>query len=186
MNIRPHWIDRISRELAQGESVRAGFIEQLERFYEMLMQTVQTGDAGWLDSILFDWGKSSTETNLERGGYEISFIINRMIPLTIEVIRENLDQGRAIETLAVVIPILSHCLSVVIRYEMESRVAHISSELGKAQTQLEELDRSKSNFISVAAHELKTPLTLIEGYTSMMADVIAQTSRDTPIENMLK
>jgi signal transduction histidine kinase len=32
------------------------------------------------------------------------------------------------------------------------------------------LDRSKSDFIAVAAHELKTPLTLIEGYASMMRE----------------
>ncbi|MEW6094620.1 MAG: HAMP domain-containing sensor histidine kinase, partial [Chloroflexota bacterium] len=39
------------------------------------------------------------------------------------------------------------------------------------QTKLERLDRSKSSFISVAAHELKTPLTLVEGYTTMMRDI---------------
>jgi signal transduction histidine kinase len=53
---------------------------------------------------------------------------------------------------------------------METRVAFISNELSEIQTKLERLDRSKSNFISVAAHELKTPLTLIEGYTTMMQD----------------
>ena len=35
---------------------------------------------------------------------------------------------------------------------------------------LERLDKSKSDFISVAAHELKTPLTLIEGYAAMLRD----------------
>jgi signal transduction histidine kinase len=34
------------------------------------------------------------------------------------------------------------------------------------------VDRSKSTFISVAAHELKTPITLIEGYASMMEDLL--------------
>jgi signal transduction histidine kinase len=112
--------------------------------------------------------------------------MNRLIALTIEVIRENLAKEDAIESLAIVIPILSHSLSVVIRYEMESRVTHISNELGKVQAKLEELDRSKSNFISVAAHELKTPLTLIEGYTSMMADILERSSPDTPIDTMLR
>jgi signal transduction histidine kinase len=51
-------------------------------------------------------------------------------------------------------------------------VAHISNELGKTQEKLQQLDRNKSKFISVAAHELKTPLTLIEGYTSMMVDIV--------------
>lgn len=184
--IHPHWVERVSRELARGEGVRAGFVEQLERFYEMLVQTVVTGDTAWLDPILYDWGRSSTETTLEKGEYDVSFLLNRMIPLTIEVIRDCLGKDEALEALAVIVPILSHSLSVVIRYEMETRVAHISGELGRAQEKLQELDRSKSNFISVAAHELKTPLTLIEGYTSMMADIIAQSSKGTPIDKMLK
>jgi len=63
---------------------------------------------------------------------------------------------------------------VVARYEMETRVAHISSEMEKVQKQMERVDKSKSAFISVAAHELKTPITLIEGYASMMDDLIRE------------
>jgi signal transduction histidine kinase len=184
--VRSQWVERVARDLARGEGVRAGFAEQLERFYEMLEQTVVTGDTAWLDPILYDWGRSSTESNLEKGDYDVSFVMNRLITLTIEVLRENLSKEDALEALAAVIPILSHSLSVVSRYEMESRVAHISNELGKVQKKLEELDRSKSNFISVAAHELKTPLTLIEGYTSMLMDIVQRTTKDEQLESMLQ
>jgi signal transduction histidine kinase len=36
------------------------------------------------------------------------------------------------------------------------------------RTQMEEFEKSKSNFVAVAAHELKTPLTLLEGYANMI------------------
>jgi signal transduction histidine kinase len=39
---------------------------------------------------------------------------------------------------------------------------------------MQRVDKSKSAFISVAAHELKTPLTLIEGYASMMEDLMRE------------
>jgi len=87
--------------------------------------------------------------------------------------------------IAAVVPILSHSLSVVVRYEMEKRVAYVSAELNKTQDKLQKLDRNKSNFISVAAHELKTPLTLIEGYTTMLADTVEKTGQ-SPIEGLLK
>ncbi|RJP52533.1 MAG: hypothetical protein C4557_06045, partial [Anaerolineaceae bacterium] len=161
--IRASWVDRISRDLASGEGVRAGFAEQLERFLDLLEQTVVTGDTAWLDPVLYDWGRSPTETNLEQGDYQVSFVLNRMIALTIEVARDTLGKKDALELLAVVIPVLAHSLSVVVRYEMETRVSHISNELGSVQQKLQQLDQNKSKFISVAAHELKTPLTLIEG-----------------------
>lgn len=184
--IRTEWVERISHDLARGEGVRAGFTEQLERFYEMLGQSAATGDPAWLDSILYDWGRASTETNLEKGDYDVAFLLNRMIALTIEVVREQLGSKDAVEALAVIVPILSNSLSVVMRYEMEARVAHISSELGQVQEKLQELDRRKSNFISLAAHELKTPLTLIEGYTSMLTDNVRRSPQDPIMAEMLK
>jgi len=69
------------------------------------------------------------------------------------------------------LPIFTFSLEKAARYEMETHVAFISSELSEIQNKLERLDRSKSSFISVAAHELKTPLTLIEGYTTMLRDI---------------
>jgi len=172
--IRTPWIERVSKDLARGEGVRAGFEEQLVRFYDLLEQSVVSGDTAWLDPILYDWAHSLTETNLDEGGYHVSFLINRMSALTIEVARQDLSKTQALDVLTAVIPIYTHSLGVVFRYEMEARVEHISAELGKVQEKLKHLDRSKSNFISVAAHELKTPLTLIEGYTTMMADQASQ------------
>ena len=182
--IHAPWVERISRELASGEGVRIGFAEQLERFYQLLEQSVMTGDTAWLDPILYDWGHAPTETNLEAGDYFVSFVLNRMVTLTIEVARTRLNKTEALELLAVVIPILTQSLSIVIRYEMETRVAHISDDLNKTQEKLQELDRNKSNFISVAAHELKTPLTLIEGYTTMLVDMAGQ-SAESPISGLL-
>jgi signal transduction histidine kinase len=83
-----------------------------------------------------------------------------------------LTKQQALDLLAAVIPIYTYGLGVVSRYEMETRVEHISREMDKVQKQMRRVDKSKSAFISVAAHELKTPLTLIEGYASMMEDLV--------------
>jgi len=182
--IRPAWISRVSQEMARGMEVRAGFEEQLERFFTLLEQSVTTGDPAWMDPILLDWAKSSTETELEAEPYHVSFLINRMIALTIQVARETLTKQLALDLLAAVIPIYTYGLEVVARYEMETRVAHISSEMAKVQKQMERVDRSKSAFISVAAHELKTPITLIEGYASMMDDLL-RAGKGVNLESLL-
>ena len=172
--IRPAWVIRVGQEMARGMEVRADFEQQLERFFDLLQQSVTTNDLAWLDSILLDWAKSSTETDLEEEPYQISFLINRMIALTIQVARETLTKQQALDLLAAIIPIYTYGLGVVARYEMETRVAHFSSEMAKVQNRMERIDKSKSAFISVAAHELKTPITLIEGYASMMDDLLQQ------------
>jgi len=172
--VRPAWIERVGLELARGMEVRVGFEEQLGRFFDLLEQSVTTGDPAWMDAILLDWAKSSTETDLNEGLYHVSFLLNRMIALTIQVARDELAKQQALDLLAAVIPIYTYGLGVVARYEMETRVAHISNEMDKVQKQMERVDKSKSAFISVAAHELKTPITLIEGYSAMLQDLIRE------------
>jgi len=182
--IRPVWISRVGHELARGMEVRAGFEEQLARFFDLLDQSITTGDPAWMDSVLLDWAKSSTERELEEEPYQVSFLINRLIALTIQIARETLTKQQALDLLAAVIPIYTYGLEVVARYEMETRVAHISSEMETVQKQMARVDRSKSAFISVAAHELKTPITLIEGYASMMVDLLQQ-GKGTNLESLL-
>ena len=48
-----------------------------------------------------------------------------------------------------------------------------NNELGAANDKLRELDRLKSQFLSVATHELRTPLSIILGYNSMLAESLA-------------
>jgi signal transduction histidine kinase len=182
--VRLAWIARVGQELARGMEVRADFEDQLARFFELLEQSLTTGDPAWMDPILLDWAKSSTETELEEEPYHVSYLINRMIALTIQVARETLTKQEALDLLAGVIPIYTYGLEVVARYEMETRVAHISSEMEKVQKRMERVDRSKSAFISVAAHELKTPITLIEGYASMMDDLMQQ-GKGTNLDGLL-
>ncbi len=43
-------------------------------------------------------------------------------------------------------------------------------ELGQTNQKLEKLDKTKSDFISIASHELRTPLTLLVGYGQMLVD----------------
>jgi len=52
--------------------------------------------------------------------------------------------------------------------ELEEMVRQRTNQLQAAYTQLETLDKAKSDFISVASHELRTPLTVISGYVQMM------------------
>jgi signal transduction histidine kinase len=183
--IRPPWIQRVSQSLARGSGVRESFEAQLNRFLDLLEQAVLTGDTAWIDPILKDWARASTETDLERGQYHVAYVMNRIIGLTIEVARESLDELDALELIATVMPVYTYGLEAVTRYEMEARLDHLTAEMADIHKNMEQLDRSKSNFISVAAHELKTPLTLIEGYSAMMGDAASEI-RQPGMEELLQ
>ncbi|MBN1886958.1 MAG: HAMP domain-containing protein [Thermoflexales bacterium] len=60
--------------------------------------------------------------------------------------------------------------------EMTERLSERTKELEKAYHALEQMDKTKSDFIEVAAHELRTPLTLIKGYAQLLEPTIATKS----------
>jgi signal transduction histidine kinase len=169
--IRPSWVRRVANSMARGAGVRENFQGQLDRFYDLLIQAVETGDPAWVVPVLYDWAAAPTQSDLREGEKNISAVLNRMLMITYELARDDLTEQEAMELMGSVLPVYTFALEKAARYEMETRVAFIANEVSEMQTKLERLDRSKSNFISVAAHELKTPLTLIEGYTSMMRDI---------------
>jgi len=53
---------------------------------------------------------------------------------------------------------------------LEDQVKKKTAELRRANAELRQLDRAKSEFISIASHQLRTPLTVIKGYISMMRE----------------
>lgn len=64
--------------------------------------------------------------------------------------------------------------SQIVRFneELESMVAQRTVELRKAYNTLEKLDKTKSDFVRVAAHELRTPLSVIRGYAGMLNEKV--------------
>ena len=183
--IRSAWIRRVANSLARGAGVRENFQEQLERFYNLMTQAIETGDPAWVEPVLFDWAAAPTQSDFREGEKNISAVLNHMLMITFELAREDLTEQDAMELMGAVLPIFTFSLEKAARYEMETHVAFISNELSGVQSKLERLDRSKSNFISVAAHELKTPLTLIEGYTTMMHD-IPETEQSDQLERLIE
>jgi len=54
--------------------------------------------------------------------------------------------------------------------KLEEEVRRKTAQLRKANQELRQLDQAKSEFISIASHQLRTPLTVIKGYISMMRE----------------
>ncbi len=173
--IREPWLKQVTQTLAQGTNLRESIQGQFERFFELLEEALQTGNPAWLDSILLDWINAPTLTQLHEGAQGVSKIINQVISITSATARDTLSDTETLDLLTAILPFYTYALERVARLETEARINYMNNEITEMKDKLEHLDRTKSNFISVAAHELKTPLTLIEGYSSMLRDTVDST-----------
>ena len=167
------WLEAAMEALAEGEGTKHSLRPQLERFFELLVQAVETGDAAWLDSVVYLWVWSQTVSDLSSARTTIVGVLQVLVDVTVRVAREHLSDTEALNMVVALMPYWLHVLEYAANQEMRAQLDHATSELARVQQELERLDKSKSDFISVAAHELKTPLTLIEGYTAMLRDALA-------------
>ena len=60
--------------------------------------------------------------------------------------------------------------SVLGEIKRREELEKLTNELQGAYKELKKLDKAKSEFISIASHQLRTPLTVIKGYVSMMLE----------------
>lgn len=93
-------------------------------------------------------------------------------PLTSKYTRKDI---RLLETIADELVIaIQNALSVhevrEINKNLQQRVDTATKELRSSNAQLQRLDKTKDDFISMASHQLRTPLTSIKGYISMVRE----------------
>ncbi len=72
--------------------------------------------------------------------------------------------------------------------KLKSEVKRATHELEIANAQLRDLDKAKSEFLSIASHQLYTPMTALRGYLSMLreGDYGATPSKQQPIIKILE
>lgn len=168
--VRDKSIQYLANELAREEGIGPQYTNQLDKFFDLLEVSVRSSDPEFIIPIMDDW------LNVELAGRVQSLleIIDQILLGIIKVASEELSSNGSGELYAVLLPIFSFANQYVHAFEIDKRVSQTIQEFSHEKSSLERLDKSKSDFISIAAHELKTPLTLMEGYSAMLREIIEQ------------
>jgi signal transduction histidine kinase len=164
--------NKLVPELADGTITKREITEQFRHFFDFLLDALISGDYSIFNPLLNSWTNDLTQSDLEEKSLVTSAIINKIIEKINLSIFENLSVEDSSVLVKDLLPIYSYLINKSAKYESDKKLSYLQKELTKARSDLKKLDQSKSNFVSVAAHELKTPLTLIDGYTAMMIDTI--------------
>ena len=183
--LREVWLQRSVVLLAQGATLPSDIRSILNRFFDLLIQSAQTQDPACLDTVLFEWSASLTQSDLEGPSSSLIFFLSELERTTFALLCENLSSQAALGAWQGLLPAFQYSFEKAAQLETQAKLNYLAGQLETTRQNLQKLERSKSDFIAVAAHELKTPLTLIDGYAAMLRENLDHEDANQPFRATL-
>ena len=158
MSLLAEWLQE--HKTAVAEIVRQQF-QQQEALYnqaDAFAEAMCQASANQLDQLY-----NTLKQWITPGGSQLSILLSVQHKIS-QHIRQTTTADKALDLIEAVQAQFAWMTLYLVQQETDS----LQKEVDQAKDDAQRLDKHKSDFISVAAHELKTPLTLIEGYTNML------------------
>lgn len=159
------WQSRLLEMLKPEQRLRRILEREFERFYHAQIQAILENNPEIIETLIGEW-----ITGFEPSWPNVKDFLNTIYFSAYEVNGKTNDESLD-EVFGQLIHYHLMAHEYLIKKEANLQLIRVKNEIERVRHELESLDKSKTDFISVAAHELKTPLTLIEGYTSMLREI---------------
>lgn len=176
--IRDSLTQNCQNALAEIAGKEHPLADDLDTLWDTIESYLINSNLEKIDTILAKWSNllpkddsTKNESGLQSAINTIFIQVWRHVPL-------NLDPETSIQLFQQIFPFYLHVNKQIYQYELRNNTNALSDILQGTQSNLDTIERNKSKFIRIAAHELKTPLTIINGYVTMLHEMLGEEKGD--------
>lgn len=166
-----------SEALSQNALLQSQVVQAVEAFYDALLRSARAYDPTPLYTVLFDW-VNARSSPIDEDTSSLMPALAQLKAITGEQIYR-LAQADAAALYYAADSIFTDALVFLAAIEAEDLLITARRQLDRAEREIAHINRSKTDFVSIAAHELKTPLTVIEGYSGILRQIGAAEQDDS-------
>ncbi len=177
-------IDAALTGLSQDETQQSQVAESITAFFQSVLQAVLHQDSEPIYKVLDAWvavRSAPTEGELTR----LLPVVIKLKQIHSDLICQLSSDEQAVRLLTATEKVYDPAIIYLSNLEADAVLNHMRQQLEAAQLELDRLDKSKSDFIEVAAHELRTPITLVEGYANMLRTSVPNGESDPTVAPLL-
>ncbi|HUN22204.1 MAG TPA: HAMP domain-containing sensor histidine kinase [Anaerolineales bacterium] len=169
-------IQAAANNLARTAPVRSTAEQEVARFYDLLLQACQTGNPQWLEPLVESW--VSARTGDMSPDSSLMPLLMELKDITCQIALSPVNDASLSRARVAISQIFDSVCVSVSRMETTAIINAHEKHLFEMRQTLQQLDRSKADFIAIAAHELKTPLTLVNGYLHLLERNLPASERE--------
>ena len=181
---KPEWERAYTEYLSEIEDPARLSVTEVSRLIEILLESHLTGDLKGMMHLLDEWMQSSQGDSIDPISFE-NYLESSLIgafhtvrAIMLHSVQQQYTDSDVIDMQAAIEQFFSRAVEYVAYTEATENLLRAHRRQKEVQEALEQLDQSRANFVSIAAHGLKTPLTLVEGYSQMLSEQLGSNLED--------
>ena len=188
--IKKPWVERVSELLGrQDQFILKLSTRELSKFWDSIAEAYLRSEHEATRAVLEEWLQKyfASEIDTRRLTKDIRPLLIPLLSICesvcIDVAHGQFSEAEQVLLYPEVVAHFNGLYDFAATVELGMYVYELRRREEAVRGEIERLDESRSSFINTAAHELKTPLTLIEGYSEMLSEIMEneQDSQDRAV-----
>jgi signal transduction histidine kinase len=176
LRAKPEWERAYAEYLIEIEDQARLSLNEVSRLIEIFLESHLTGDLKGMMHLLDEWMQSSEEESIDPISFE-DYLESSLIggfhtvrAIMLHTVQQQHTDSDQVGMQGAIEQFFNGAVEYIAYKETTENLLRAHRRQKEIQEALEQLDQSRANFVSIAAHGLKTPLTLVEGYSQMLSE----------------
>jgi signal transduction histidine kinase len=180
LRIKPEWERAYSEYIDEVEGDVRISSADFTRLLEIFLESHLTGESKMMQHLLDEWMQASDDelaTQIPFAQYQEQSLVRTLHMLRailLNVAQQQYSGQDLLQIQGAIERFLGRSVEYIAYTEAMENLRRAQRRQREVQEALETLDESRANFVSIAAHGLKTPLTLVEGYSQMLKEQLGR------------
>ena len=171
-NHKSTWVSQALEATGWGVGQRDSTLDILDEFFDIMVEAVDTRSPKVGETVIKHWIDDDVPAELLGEKISVVLFLKQLMQATYITCQTFLSGNRLTSMYENVVNFFAYAFQFASEYEIQSRIKNADVNMAAIEKNSQRLELSKSAFIEITAHELRTPISLIKGYSSMLQATI--------------